>query len=337
MYRRCLFCAADLGSNEVVEHFPIARRLAFDSAKGRLWAVCHACERWNLTPLEERWEALEQCERLMETAQLRAATDQITLARLSEGLDLVRIGRPLRAELAGWRYGDQFGRRRRRTAIATTATAVVVGGLAAGSFAAAGLGAAMLPLQLLNLVSLARVSRSEGIRFPSNTGELLRLTGQNAWAVKIRPHGSEWHLHVPHATGTDTIEGPEAVHALGLILPAVNRNGGSSRQIRAAAREIEDVGGADNYFREAEARARKSGHGYQTVFGLPARIRLALEIAANEASERAAAEGEVQLLEQAWRDAEEVAAISDGLLLPQGVTEAFQRLKERYGRANQGR
>jgi hypothetical protein len=35
MYSTCLFCNENLGKNEVVEHFPIGRRLAFDAAKGR--------------------------------------------------------------------------------------------------------------------------------------------------------------------------------------------------------------------------------------------------------------------------------------------------------------
>ncbi len=30
------------------------------------------CLRWNLSPLEERWEAIEQCERLFGDTQLRA-------------------------------------------------------------------------------------------------------------------------------------------------------------------------------------------------------------------------------------------------------------------------
>ena len=59
MYATCLFCNRPLGSNESIEHFPVGRRLAFDSTTGRLWVVCPACERWNLTPLEERWEAIE--------------------------------------------------------------------------------------------------------------------------------------------------------------------------------------------------------------------------------------------------------------------------------------
>ena len=52
MYKTCLFCKKPLGSNEVIEHFPVGRRLAFDAAKGRLWVVCRKCRRWNLTPLE---------------------------------------------------------------------------------------------------------------------------------------------------------------------------------------------------------------------------------------------------------------------------------------------
>ena len=31
MYSTCLFCHAQLGANEVVEHFPVGRRLAFAS------------------------------------------------------------------------------------------------------------------------------------------------------------------------------------------------------------------------------------------------------------------------------------------------------------------
>ncbi|WP_419165580.1 hypothetical protein [Candidatus Palauibacter sp.] len=114
MYKTCLFCNRSLRSNEVVEAFPVGRRLAFDSAKGRLWVVCRHCQRWNLTPLEERWEAIETCEKLFRRTRVRTSSDNIGLARHPEGLELVRIGEPLRPEFAAWRYGDQFGRRRRR-------------------------------------------------------------------------------------------------------------------------------------------------------------------------------------------------------------------------------
>ena len=88
-------CKRPLESNEVVETFPVGRRLAFDAAKGRLWVVCRKCQRWNLTPLEERWEAVETCERIFHETRMRASTENIGIARHKEGLELVRIGNPV--------------------------------------------------------------------------------------------------------------------------------------------------------------------------------------------------------------------------------------------------
>src|SRR5688572_10191764 len=99
MYSTCLFCASRLGSNDVVERFPVGRRVAFDAIKGRLWAVCLSCTQWNLAPLEERWEAVESCEQMFRSTRLRTSTDNVGLARHRSGLELVRVGRPLRPEL----------------------------------------------------------------------------------------------------------------------------------------------------------------------------------------------------------------------------------------------
>src|SRR3954447_7459025 len=111
MYSTCIFCHANLATNESIEHFPIGRRLAFDAARGRLWVVCPKCARWNLTPLEERWEAIEECERLFRGTRLRVSTDNIGLAQIREGTELVRLGAPLRPELAAWRYSSDLRRR----------------------------------------------------------------------------------------------------------------------------------------------------------------------------------------------------------------------------------
>jgi hypothetical protein len=113
MYSTCLFCKAKLGANQAIENFPVGKRLAFDAERGRLWVVCSRCRRWNLTPLEERWEAVEECERRFAGVRARFSTDQIGLARLPEGMDLVRVGRPRRPEFAAWRYGERFTRRYR--------------------------------------------------------------------------------------------------------------------------------------------------------------------------------------------------------------------------------
>ena len=87
-----MFCKKPVGSNEVVESFPIGRRLAFDAAKGRLGVVCTTCQRWNLTPQEERWKPVEDCERIFRETPMRASTENIGIARHREGLDLARIG-----------------------------------------------------------------------------------------------------------------------------------------------------------------------------------------------------------------------------------------------------
>ena len=57
--------------------------------------ICQRCSRWNLTPLEERWEAIEACERLYRDTTKRVATDEIGLAKVNDGLALVRIGKPV--------------------------------------------------------------------------------------------------------------------------------------------------------------------------------------------------------------------------------------------------
>ncbi len=53
--------------------------------------------------------------------------------------------------------------------------------------------------------------------------------------------------------------------------------------------------------------------------------KLALEMALHEEQERRALEGELWLLERAWEEAEEIAAISDSLLLPTGTDTFFER------------
>ncbi|MCU0626877.1 MAG: hypothetical protein MUF21_10410 [Gemmatimonadaceae bacterium] len=138
MYRHCIHCHADLGDNEVIERLPIGRRIAFDGARGRLWVVCMRCARWNLVPFESRWEALEACERAFRDTPLRRSTDNIGLARLREGLELVRIGAPIRPEFAAWRYARAYAMRHLRGEVlrwagVATGVAAGIGMLATGS------------------------------------------------------------------------------------------------------------------------------------------------------------------------------------------------------------
>ena len=72
--------------------------------------ICTRCGRWNLTPLEERWEAIDECERLFRGTRLRMSTDNVGLARFRGGFELVRIGPALLPEIASWRYGARLAR-----------------------------------------------------------------------------------------------------------------------------------------------------------------------------------------------------------------------------------
>jgi len=57
LFRRCLFCHAPFAENGELLRMPRGHKIAFDPVRGRLWAVCGRCHRWNLAPIEEREQA----------------------------------------------------------------------------------------------------------------------------------------------------------------------------------------------------------------------------------------------------------------------------------------
>ena len=341
MYAACLFCHAPLGRNETLEAFPVGRRLAYDASRGRLWVVCRACERWNLTPLEERWEAIEGAERLYRDTRLRAATDNVGLARVGDGLELVRIGEPLRPEFAAWRYGDQFGRRRRRQLLLAGAGvgavgAVVVGGAVAGFGIGGFVGIGGNLMQRLIRGSPNKVVA----QLPYLPGHPVKVTRRMLADTRILDEpGDGLVLEVRSNNGRWRFEGEEARRGLAQLVPAVNRFGGSARDVRRAVDEVDRAGGSEGYLAELRRRSAATrvaradtGSGWwgtdevpQTgLYALPPVDRLALEMAVHEEQERRAMEGELAALERAWKDAEEIAAIADDLLVPGSV---WARLK----------
>jgi len=339
MFKTCIYCHRNLGANESVENFPVGRRLAFDAAKGRLWVVCENCRRWNLTPLEERWEAIDECERYFRDTAKRYSTDNIGLARLAEGLDLVRIGQPQRPEYAAWRYGRQFLRRR----VLRVARDV---GVAAGAVAAHWLGVNVI-LWFLYLGSKRRIA----VRVRGPEGKLLPVAADDLKEVRIVTADSEegWALSVPYRTGimeiepyrtfgdieTDTalLSGRVALRAAGKLLPRVNTYGGSGSQVRDAVSLIEQSGRPDRLFRRA---AQEAGYVSTALFDRDAsvirsmkpEVRVALEMAAHEETERRALEEELNDLEREWREAEVIAAIADRLLVPEDVEEWISKQRE---------
>jgi hypothetical protein len=340
MYSACLFCHRPLGTNEEIEAFPVGRRLAFDPERGRLWVVCTGCARWNLTPLEERWEAIEACERRYRGTRLRVSTDQIGLARLSEGLELIRIGRPERPEFAAWRYGEQLGKRRRSTMLYVglglgALGAVVVGG------AAAGIGVSSFGYGLWQLADtivkgspnkvIARLSHEESpnplvVRRKHLSRLHLISQGDEGWAVGVPNQKRMWRFH-----------DDEAVRVIGRLLPQVNRFGGTKDQVRDAVRLLERDVDPLRFIRRVADPGRVATvirkdaliDGHPRVARLPESMRLAIEMAAHEDAERRAMEGELAMLEAAWQEAEEIAAIADDMFVPTWISDRIAAWKGR--------
>jgi hypothetical protein len=320
MYRNCIFCSADLGSNDAIEQFPVGRSLAFDGEKGRLWAVCGRCARWNLAPLEERWEAIEAAERLFRDTRLRVQSENVGLARLPDGTRLIRVGQALTGELAAWRYGGRLLQRHRRqmvfSTVAMTAT-TLLGPLSLVLLPATGwlLDVATFGWKGRHTASVQRVPASM-----SPTGRALILPrGGMIDSHLAEGADGELLLRVPvlnqrnerfHAEFAD--DAARAVLSRAMLM--INHEGASRGEVKQAVAALADAPSAEAYIR---AVARNRGVlGGQRMEGTkkltPTGLR-ALEMALHEEQERRAMEGELAALEAMWRQAEEIAAIADAL------------------------
>jgi hypothetical protein len=342
MYASCLFCARPLGRNESIEVFPVGRRLAFDAAKGRLWVVCPRCGRWNLSPLEERWEAIESCERAYRGTRLRASTDNIGLARVGDGLELVRVGQPQRPEMAAWRYGSTFAKRY-RSHVLTMGAFLGAGGVllwtgALPAAAAAIPGGAVLS-QVPGWLSILHGRRRVVARVAADRPRTVR--GRHMATARIVRQDADddpsWWFSVDADGGELRLRDDHARNLAGVILSQYNQHGGSGRVVRQAVHRLEAAGGADvadtlfykaaRTLPTAEARRSAREHGGPTrlLRDIPTEERLALEMVLHEEAERRALEGELAELEKRWQEAEQIAAIADDLFLPAGFQEFFTR------------
>jgi len=348
LYSTCIHCHAPLGANEMLEQFPVGKRLAFDAAKGRLWVVCPSCRQWNLSPLDERWEAIEAAERLYHDTRKRVATDQIGLAQLADKTELIRIGQPVLPEFAAWRYGPRFrARHRKAMAIAVGGAAATVGVLAMGPLTGVAIGGGwLLPLHAFNLSQVvtrasrvvARFETPVGVRVATSnhigTTHFFRTADDSlGWALSMRMHAGDIAVGKFGATydAEDprfVITGEQARAALEVILPRMNREGAGKRTVESSVKLIETAGSPEAVIqRVAEASERRQKvDSKQGLAWIDPEFRLALEMVTQEAAERRAMEGELATLEAAWKDAEEIAAIADSLTLPQQLLTRLERL-----------
>jgi flagellar biosynthesis regulator FlaF len=134
--------------------------------------------------------------------------------------------------------------------------------------------------------------------------------------------GDSLLISLPGGRSTVHLTGEQAERAVGYVLPAINWAGAERREVQEAVELIEQTRKAPVEF--VHDVARRAGIA-RRLQDMPSAARLALEMASHEESERRAMEGELALLEAAWRQAEEIAKIADNLLVPESVDEFVDR------------
>jgi len=335
LYTSCLVCATPFEANEQLAHLPRGRRLAYDPERGRLWAVCRTCRRWSLTPIEDRWEALEELEKLAtDQARLLSQTDNIALLRVGP-LEIVRVGKAQLTEEAWWRYGRELTSRKRQWDKLGVAGTLAAGAVVAGGWASGG----MTMLGVWLLMSHGSETVRDGARWLRFGGAAWRGNRQcercnySFRSVAYRDRGAlglfptesgeiEVVAQCPKCGYREAglhLRGHEAERTLRRVLAYHHFAGASERRVRSAARLIEEAGSPQDLARIVVKDGRRLGD-------LQRNGGIALEIAANEASEQHLLELELAELETHWKREEELASIIDGELTPLPTLDTMRRM-----------
>ncbi|HET9066659.1 MAG TPA: hypothetical protein VFN22_12635 [Gemmatimonadales bacterium] len=304
--------------------------------------MCRHCAKWNLVPFDTRLESIDACERLFRDTRTRFSTDNIGLAKVGDGLELVRVGVALRPEFASWRYGAQYRRRRRKAMLAGGAGVAAVGGLLAIS---SGAGMAVGSMGSLTYLALKKgweygVNRMASLTIEHPfTARPVRLGMKHlqhailSWEDdvpafelplystqfpdKVRWTGNEYSQYGRKALGNlNLLTGKQDELAYATEALAEHR-GDLGPWLKWRTQQAEKFGAMK--LKNGEREPRGWGTGYTQPFlrvnRLPAGERLAVEMWMNEDIERTWLEGELKLLEREWRDAERLAKIADDLEL----------------------
>ena len=329
MLARCVFCHTDLPANETLEHFQVGKRIAFDPARGRLWAICPTCQRWNLAPFEQRWEALEELERLtQDRGRLLRQSDNIALLR-AEDLDIVRVGRAKLVEEAWWRYGKEMQRRNTRHQVVRV---LEVGAYVGILVVASGFWFLGGGEPINNLIRWRKFGSAlwRGERFCVRCGRPLRelkferakhlvLQVDSVGDPMLQLRCKRCGFRNPEAGYAFT--GPEAERMLRRNLAYYNFAGTTEKGVRQAVEAIDTAGGPHWLLRQLAREQFAISHDKKKT-----QQSIALEIAVNDQVERQLLELELKELEARWKEEEELAAIVDGELTELPLLERIRTM-----------
>jgi hypothetical protein len=334
MFRRCLFCRADFPENDVLAHLPRARHVAYDPVRGRLWAICETCRRWNLAPVEERDGALHELERLARDRG-RTITRTANVALLEAApLTLVRVGGAGLAERAAWRYGSELLDRRASYQSGRSRLAAYTLGAMHGVGRLVGLADDDLSIDWRD-APVADVLRWRRFGWaawhgretcPHCLSSLRALRYDLAWWVyPLRGPDGRLGVGVPCQRCDPwtpdklyELHGDPAENVLRRLLAYVNVAGASERRLAEAVGAIERTGSPEEF----ALRATGERH---SLWKMGAVGAIGLEIALGEAVESRMVELGARAIEFIWKREEDLARIIDDELTPRRLLEAHLR------------
>lgn len=329
MFTRCIRCQRSLGENTELAHLRVGRRIAFDSSNGRVWVVCTRCDQWNLVPIEERWEALDECVRLAATAEARGTGTELGIAQTTSGLELLPVGGLSDADIATRRYRRRLSARQSRSrmfALMLAAAVVSLGIVAsrATSSVEVGLYIGAVGLSWLGVVlSNPPQFRPTVVHLTDRT---LRLW---PWQVStLRLESSDEArpvIVIRRRHGTLRLAGGDAVGVLAAVLPRINGSSCALASVRTAAANVNEA--------EAQKRRRPWEHiandsSVTELIHTPPERRLALEIAVTEELEQSELTARATSLGASVSDEEAIAEIADDLLVPDDVAQRLRKARE---------
>jgi hypothetical protein len=320
LFARCMFCGDAFPYSRLFSRIPPGLSFAYDPSSGRIWSICTRCRRWNLIPLGERYDAVEELERLVRDRGLDvASTANISLFH-ADDLELVRIGGALSLERAVWRYGRHLTARAARNEKPHRRIALIT----AGAVARAGqtLGAWKLDSDRgpAGIVDVLRWQRFGSVAWIGRTrcdycGSVLHtLHFDSSWWLHPRIEHDALVVGVP-CTRCDPwtprnvfdVTGDDAHLLLRRALAYQHVTGADEHTVERATQLIRAAGSADSLLHGLAS-------GRTSLWSLGPLQTLALEIAANHMAERRMLQGRLAGLEAEWRIEDEVARVVDGEL-----------------------
>jgi hypothetical protein len=317
LFTKCLFCGCGFPRNSLFNLVPPGERLAYDPERSRIWSICARCQRWNLIPIDDRYDAIDVLERAVsDRGHFLAGTANISWYQVDD-ISVIRIGPARLIERVSWRYGRELIKRGRSYERPRT------------RFVAATLGAFA---RLGEAFGAFELDRDWG---PSGAADILRWQrfGSVAWTGRTPcPYchsvlhtlyfGVSWWLRprfdhgrlvvgVP-CTRCDPwtprnvfdVTGTSAQQLLRRALAYQHIAGASEREVTHATKLIERSGSAERLVLDLS-------DGRTSLWSLGPLRTLALEIAANHLSERRQLELRLHGIEAEWRIEEGLAAIID--------------------------